>query len=399
MREPVSSYSLPGIRTATAEPQQHLTMRAIEVLAGDDRILAGWLVGGFAVGDGDAFSDVDLQCTIRDDAVEDLRTSWPELVNRIAPTVRISPFPTAIGGLCITPAWLHFDIVFNPQSALDPSTVVGMEPLFDKAGILPTHAVPRPDRTGEPFFPTAAVDMFLYMLGNMVSVVGRDEVIPGSNGVVMVRDIALVGLLLAEQGRATTREHTFGNPFPFTKRLRRYLNDEQHALLESLPPLTATWDSIIDGYIALARAFLPRARRLADVTGTPWPADYERATIDYFERMLGVDLASRRTRELTRRRPTSRTAPSSDDANGARCATMRSATGSWSSASHVLRVAIRSLAVGSPWLPGGVPRANALHQGTAPRDRQGATVLSLGGDQCSRCSSRARLRDMRRGRA
>jgi len=76
---------------------------------------------------------------------------------------------------------------------------------------------------------SSALSMFLYMLGNMVSVVGRDEVIPGSNGVVMVRDIALVGLLLAEQGLTTTREHTFGNPFPFTKRLRRYLTDEQHA--------------------------------------------------------------------------------------------------------------------------------------------------------------------------
>ena len=25
-------------------------------------VVAGWLVGGFAVGEGDAFSDVDLQC-------------------------------------------------------------------------------------------------------------------------------------------------------------------------------------------------------------------------------------------------------------------------------------------------------------------------------------------------
>jgi hypothetical protein len=286
----MSSYSLAGVRSATVEPQQRLTLRAIEVLAADERILAAWLVGGFAVGDGDAFSDVDFQCTVRDDAVDELRTSWIDLVGRIAPTVRISPFPGAIGGLCITPEWLHFDIVFNPQSALDPSTVEGMEPLFDKAGILPAHAVPRPDRSGEPFFPAAAVDMFLYMLGNMVSVVGRDELIPGSNGVVMVRDIALVGLLLAEQGLATTREHTFGNPFPFTKRLRRYLIDEQNSLLESLPPLEATWDSIIDGYVALARAFLPRARLLAERTGTPWPADYERATIDYFERMLGVEV-------------------------------------------------------------------------------------------------------------
>jgi hypothetical protein len=53
-------------------------------------------------------------------------------------------------------------------------------------------------RREAPFFPEAAVNMFLYMLGNMVSVAGRNEPIPATNGVIMVRDVALVGLLLAE---------------------------------------------------------------------------------------------------------------------------------------------------------------------------------------------------------
>jgi hypothetical protein len=262
--------------------------RATEVLSADDRVLAAWLVGGFAIGEADAFSDVDLQCTIRDDAVEDLQTTWLDLAQRIAPVVHAGPFGGVIGGVCITPDWMHFDIVFNAQSALDPNTVSGMKRLFDKIGLLPDQDVPRPDRQVEAFYPAAAVDMFLYMLGNMVSVVGRDEVIPGSNGVIMVRDIALVGLLLAEQGRFTTREHTFGNPFPFTKRLRGYLTDEQNAVLESLPPVVATWDSIIDGYVALARTFLPRARALAAATDSEYPAEYEQATVAYFERMTGA---------------------------------------------------------------------------------------------------------------
>jgi hypothetical protein len=132
--------------------------------------------------------------------------------------------------------------------------------------------------------------MFLYMLGNMVSVVGRNEPVPATNGVIMVRDIALVGLLLAEQGWRGTREHSAGNPFPFTKRLRGYLTDEQNALLASLPPLEPTIDSAIDGYLALARVFLPRAHRLAEQTGHPWPQAYEDASVAYFERSLGVQL-------------------------------------------------------------------------------------------------------------
>jgi hypothetical protein len=42
----------------------------------------------------------------------------------------------------------------------------------------------------------------------------------------------------------------------------------------------------------LARIFLPRARALAERTDAAWPADYERTSVSFFERMLGVDLDS-----------------------------------------------------------------------------------------------------------
>ena len=190
----------------------------------------------------------------------------------------------------ITADWLHYDVVFIAAADLDAARLEGMVPLFDKAGVLPPTPVPRPDRRGEPFFPEGAVLQFLYMLGNMVSVVGRDEPVPLSNGVMLVRDMCLVRLLLAERGWETTREHSFGNPFPFTKRLRGYLTDEQNAVLESLPPVEATIDSGIEGYVALARVFLPRARDLAARTGAAWPAAYEAASVGYFERMLGATL-------------------------------------------------------------------------------------------------------------
>lgn len=287
---PGSSYSLAGVRNATTAPQEELVLRAIEVLGADDRVLAGYLVGGFAVGQGDAFSDVDLQLIIDDAAADDLRESWTDLLDHMAPAAHVQPFPGTIGGSVITAEWLHYDLVFNPRATVDPSTVEGMVPLFDKVGLLPDQPVPRPDRQGEPFFPEAAVTHFLYMLGNMVSVVGRNEPIPLSNGVVLVRDMCLVRLLLAEQGWETTREHTFGNPFPFTKRLRGYLTDEQNKLLESLPPVAPTIESGIDGYVVLARVFLPRAQALAKRTGASWPAAYERASVDYFERMTGARL-------------------------------------------------------------------------------------------------------------
>lgn len=283
-------YPLTGIRRATTAPQERLIARATEVFATDPRILAAYLVGGFALGTGDPWSDVDLQCVVDDAAVDDLRAGWRRVVDAIAPLAHVQPFGFGIGGVCITPEWLHFDVVFHPAADVDPGRVEGMIPLVDKAGILPDAPVPRPSRRQDPFFPLARVEHFLYMLGNMVSVVGRDEVIPGSNGVIVVRDIDLVGLLLAEQGWTTTTEHIAGNPFPFTKRLRGYLTEEQLALLTSLPPLEATIDSVIDGYVALARAFLPRAHRLAEQTGADFPFAYEAASVGYFEGSLGLSL-------------------------------------------------------------------------------------------------------------
>ena len=285
-------YSLEGIRAATMSPQRAFIRRASEVLTADDRILAAYLIGGFGVGEADAWSDVDLQLIVADDVVDDLRTTWTELAGQLAPLAQVSPFPFAIGGVCITNDWLHFDIVFHPRSSVDNTNLDGMSPLFDKVGLLPEGSQSNPDRREAVFFPEAAVEMFLYMLGNMVAVVGRNEPIPATNGVIMVRDIALVGLFLAEQGRRTTREHNVGNPFPFTKRLRGYLSDEQNALLVSLPPLEPTIDSAIDGYVAIARIFLPRARRLAARTGHPWPQAFEDASVGYFERSLGVRIGA-----------------------------------------------------------------------------------------------------------
>jgi len=52
----------------------------------------------------------------------------------------------------------------------------------------------------------------------------------------------------------------------------------------------ATLDSAIEGYLALARAFLPRSKALAERTGATWPFAYERASVSYFESSLGVKI-------------------------------------------------------------------------------------------------------------
>ncbi len=288
-----SRYPLTGIRQATTEPQQALLAHATEILSADPRLVAAYLVGSFAVGQGDPFSDLDLQCLAAADAVDDLRDTWMDLAGRISPTVAIEPFRFSVGGSCLTPEWLHFDLVFHPPGTLDPGTVEGMMPLFDKTGVLPDHPLPRPSGRGEPFLPLPAVNWVLYMTGNMVSPIARGEPIPLTNAAVLFRDLGLIPLFLAEQGMTHVppgRKANPLNPFPYTKRLRPYLTDEQNEILAALPAAEPNVDSAVDAILAVLRVFLPRARRLAATTGTPWPVEYEAASVGYLERSLGAPL-------------------------------------------------------------------------------------------------------------
>lgn len=126
-------YPLTGVRQATTGPQETFIAKATEVLSADDRVLAAYLVGGFAVGLGDAFSDVDLQVIVADHAAAELAESWVELVHRIVPTVWIQPFGPG-GGLCITPDWMHFDVVFRAASRSTPTPSSAWSPSSTRLG-------------------------------------------------------------------------------------------------------------------------------------------------------------------------------------------------------------------------------------------------------------------------
>lgn len=286
-----SRYSLAGVRGATMEPPERLVQRAAEVFQADDNIVAGYVVGSLATDDADPWSDADLRAVVQDQSRPELVDHWCRTVDAISPTVDTHMFGGGeVGGVCITPEWLHFDLVLNPRSDPELPQEGGLRALVDKEDILPQEPVAVPHSGGAPFFPEEQVRSFLYMLGNMVSVIGRNEPISGTNGVVVVRDAMLVRLLLAERGLRSTRLDGGKGIFPFTKRLRPFLTEEQYSVLTGLPPLEATLDSVIDGYVALGRAFLPRARRLAAATGAVWPEAYERASVSYFERSLGVSI-------------------------------------------------------------------------------------------------------------
>jgi hypothetical protein len=254
----------------------------------DGRIVAAWLEGSFAAGTADAFSDIDLHCAVTDDSADWFAAHWAGIARQIAPVVLAGPIPGVRGGYVITPEWLHLDLVFHLRSQCEPSRLTAVSPLFDRTGALlpvgPAATAPSVGSSAarEPYFPADAVNLYFYFLGNLAVVLGRGEVLMAANGAIMRRDFGLVPVMLAENG---VRKHD-GH-----KRLNRYLTERQLGFLESLPPLSATRDSVIRFDQLVAADFISRGRALAERTAASWPADLELATISYLRRWLGVEFA------------------------------------------------------------------------------------------------------------
>lgn len=263
------------------ERQRELIDRARVVTAQDGRVSAAWIAGSFANGTADDYSDVDLHLLIDDSRLDEFATAWAGLAREIAPAVMLRPIAGAVGGYSITPDWLHLDIVCHPRSGFDAGKLRGCLPLFDRTGLLPAERTPGPSPFGAPYFPADAVEFYYYLLGNLAVVLGRGELTLASNGAIMRRDSGLVPLMLAENGVRKTD----GN-----KRLNPYLTAGQRRFLAELPPVAADRSMIVEFDACVAAEMSRRGRALAAATGAAWPADFERATLDYLRRELGMDV-------------------------------------------------------------------------------------------------------------
>ncbi len=92
--------------------QRDLIERAQQALSQDDRVLGVWLVGSYARGTNDRFSDVDLCVMVDASDVNSFCDDWPRICDEIAPTMlrrRVGDRPIFNQ---ITPDWLRFDVSF-----------------------------------------------------------------------------------------------------------------------------------------------------------------------------------------------------------------------------------------------------------------------------------------------
>lgn len=248
-------------------------------LRADRRIRAAWLIGSLARGTADAFSDVDLLLAIAADALPAIVVDWRAFVAAFSPTIalqRIGPDtqPTLVA---IAPGCLRFDLTL---CAADLPRTYGYDAaqlLFDHDNVAArTTFTPRASASPAERLP-ALVQEFIRCLGLTPVVIGRGELLIARQGLAIMQNLLIDLLLLENGGRVGGGKH-----------LDRYLTAEQRALLASSPPLELTRDSLLANQLAVARLFLPRARRLMDTHNLPYPAEFEREVLAYLQDSLGV---------------------------------------------------------------------------------------------------------------
>ncbi|HEY5107695.1 MAG TPA: hypothetical protein VII73_13155 [Caulobacteraceae bacterium] len=112
--------------------------------------------------------------------------------------------------------------------------------------------------------------------------IGREEYVLGLTGVDLLRRMT-IDLMLEENGVGPVERGGALHRNPL-------LSPDQRRALEDLAPVAAAGGGIIAANVALAKIFLPRARRLAGRIGMVWPEAFEAATRRHLRDRLGVSL-------------------------------------------------------------------------------------------------------------
>jgi hypothetical protein len=260
--------------------QRELIERVKRVLGRDDRVLGVWLVGSYARGTNDQFSDVDLWVVVDPADVDRFCDDWPRICDEIAPTV----FRRRIGDRPIfnqiTPDWLRFDVSVGTPDAMASRTRSTVLPLHDPTGLSAGLREPGPPKQPDPDRVASIGQEFLRVLGLLPVVVGREEFVVGESGAGLLRSM-LIDLMLQD-----VAVEDLGGAL----HLNRLLPAERRQILTDLPPLEATGESVIARHVACAAAFLPLAKDLHRRCGLDWPQELEDAARRHLKKALSVEL-------------------------------------------------------------------------------------------------------------
>ncbi len=232
-------------------------------------VRALFLSGSYGNGLADDYSDIDFVLVAKGGGTDAIAKLWREAVNQTGEIVLWwdrTTRPHLINA--ITADWTRTDVVILKPDQMGAQTQANLEPLFDHDDIFEGLANTPENKAPNPVRVRYQIEEFIRILGLLHLVAGREEYINGVLGVFHLRNL-LVELMI-EETAAPNRGGAL--------HLNRLLTDQQKEILTSLPPALPNHDAMISAHLAYARAYLPRARKLAPQWDVEWPERFEAVT-------------------------------------------------------------------------------------------------------------------------
>jgi hypothetical protein len=282
VREPLLSLDRPKVERGQTgiylHPMDDLPFlsRITKVLRDHARSHGVFLSGSHASGTADAFSDIDLVCVAEpvDQAV--LVADWKAALHQVSPLVLFRAFPQQQSCLtnAVTENWDRIDLYLQSPDLFAHRAAGSVLALYDPENRLATlRPFERPDPRPRIGY---LAEEFLRVLGLLHVAEGRSDYVTAATGAGLLRD-HLIALLRYEAG--VEQEGAL--------HLSRSLDPQDMAMLYDLPVPHPERSSILAAHLALARAFVPRARVLLELHGLSWPAALEQATRQRLTRSFG----------------------------------------------------------------------------------------------------------------
>ncbi len=228
-----------------------------------------FLSGSYGTGLADAYSDIDFILVAEDGPTDAVAAQWREAIGQTGEIILCwdrTTRPALINA--ITADWTRTDVVILKPGQMGGQSRDAVKPLFDHDNVHADLAERSGDQRSSPARLRYQIEEFIRILGLLHLAMGREEYINGVLGVFHLRN-KLVDLLIEE----TAAPHRGG-----VLHLNRLLTEEQKELVMSLPVPAPERAAIIAAHLAFARAYLPRARRLAAARGIEWPERFEAVT-------------------------------------------------------------------------------------------------------------------------
>jgi hypothetical protein len=208
---------------------------------------------------------------------EAVAANWRPTLETIVPIVYWNRLPWALVLNAVSDEWLRCDLDIVAPDKLSGRTQDRLRTLIDRDGIFAALPATLPPRGIDPAKVQAATNEFIRVLGLLHVGLGRGETeLISAAGTGHLRrfftDLLILEMNLPDPGGAL--------------HLTRVLDAERMTLLASIPLAQLSAESAIETNLALARAFIPRAKALYGTLELDWPLDFETATREMLVRSL-----------------------------------------------------------------------------------------------------------------